>query len=37
MHVSRLWDLNKKQVEELLFHLAFVQSPNSEVWPRYEK
>ena len=32
--VSRLSDLNKKEVEELLYLLVFVWSPRSEVWPR---
>ena len=31
MDVSRLWDLNEKKVEELLYLLVFVWSPRSEV------
>ena len=31
MDDSRLWDLNEKKVEELLYLLVFVWSPRSEV------
>ena len=31
MDISRLWDLNKKKVEELLYLLIFVWSSRSEV------
>ena len=34
MDVSRLWDLNKRKIEELLYLLVFVWSPRSERWPR---
>ena len=37
MDVSRLWGLNKRKVEELIFLLVLVWSPRSEGWSSMKK